>query len=126
MIAGDVGRQAGGLRVLKVLIAEDDLMIADLAEEIGAIGREVCQRRKELGSHLRLFTFRRQSSQAERYGLTPEKARCIRRATNRNESCSIGLTLMVRIGNRSGQLPNCTPDGADWRRARRPRASAFH
>jgi hypothetical protein len=26
---------------------------------------------------------------------------------------------MVCIGNRSGQLPNCAPDGADWRRARR-------
>jgi DNA-binding response OmpR family regulator len=43
MVAGDVGRQAGGLRVLKVLIAEDDLMIADLAEEIVVeAGYEVC------------------------------------------------------------------------------------
>jgi hypothetical protein len=29
MIAGDVGRQAGGLRVLKVLIAEDIAGCAD-------------------------------------------------------------------------------------------------
>jgi DNA-binding response OmpR family regulator len=43
MIAGNVGRQAGGLCVLKVLIAEDDLMIADLAEEILVeAGYEVC------------------------------------------------------------------------------------
>jgi CheY-like chemotaxis protein len=36
-------RQAGGLRVLKVLIAEDDLMIADLAEEILVeAGYDVC------------------------------------------------------------------------------------
>jgi DNA-binding response OmpR family regulator len=43
MIAADVGRQAGGLCVLKVLIAEDDLMIADLAEEILVeAGYEVC------------------------------------------------------------------------------------
>jgi DNA-binding response OmpR family regulator len=43
MIATDVGRQAGGLRVLKVLIAEDDLMIADLAEEILVeAGYQVC------------------------------------------------------------------------------------
>lgn len=43
MIAADVGRQAGGLRVIKVLIAEDDLMIADLAEEILVeAGYQVC------------------------------------------------------------------------------------